>query len=612
MGNNRLNGIYKRFETQQITKYINVFIIYLLVCSCAQKEACDILSRAESYMEVYPDSALLLLNQLPQPEILYGKQCADYALLLTQARDKNYLDSLQSDSLIKLAVDYYQDSDDKVKAGKALFYYGKVMALQDNDTIAMQAYLNAQTKLEKTREYKLQALVQEYIGRINDDRGMFDLALDNYRNSIYYFQKLNDTLGIVSNYRYISWIYEIRQNYDSVTWYLNSGISLLIGDTASPILPSLLQMSGIVEKNHGNYSKAISDFSAAIKYEKNHNSVRHYYFSLGDVYMKIRQLDKAKDCFEQGLTSQKTFTQSGAYNYLYLLEKEKSDYVKALYYKEKSDSFLELYRDENLRSQVLTIQRKYETKKLQIEKHLLEQGKQKQLYFWISISSLLIIIGIFLYFWLKKQYRKNYRMRLKVHTEKTLETIKDNERVIGQYICQIEDFEQREGLAARIAEQQLDSLNQKISELEDKNEISAKEQIARLNQKIQILVSENKAIKEDSCTGGIYILEQLKKGQLIVENLTKKERSQVFEYMNLMFGGFVSKLKKEYGLNDNNIMLAIFVKLNFSSVELMMVFQCEKNSIFKKKQRLRDKLKLNCDDELENFLTFPSSYMSTL
>ena len=57
-------------------------------------------------METCPDSALLLLNQIPQSEKLQGKECADYALLLTQARDKNCLDSLQSDSLIKLAVDY--------------------------------------------------------------------------------------------------------------------------------------------------------------------------------------------------------------------------------------------------------------------------------------------------------------------------------------------------------------------------------------------------------------------------------------------------------------------------------------------------------------------------
>ena len=72
---------------------------------------------------------------------------------------------MQSDSLIKIAVDYYKD--DGVKAGKALFYYGKVAALQDNDTLAIQAYLSALAKLEKTEEYKLQGFVHEYIGVLN-------------------------------------------------------------------------------------------------------------------------------------------------------------------------------------------------------------------------------------------------------------------------------------------------------------------------------------------------------------------------------------------------------------------------------------------------------------
>ena len=149
---------------QLMVRYLQFIIICALFCSCTQHETNDILSKAERCMEAYPDSALSLLNQIPHPDRLYGKLCADYALLLTQARDKNYLDSLQSDSLIKLAVDYYQDSDDNVKAGKALLYYGKMLALQGNDTIAMQVYLDAQTKLEKTKEYKMQAMLQEYIG----------------------------------------------------------------------------------------------------------------------------------------------------------------------------------------------------------------------------------------------------------------------------------------------------------------------------------------------------------------------------------------------------------------------------------------------------------------
>lgn len=562
-------------------------------------------------MEVCPDSALSLLNQIPHPDRLYGKQCADYALLLTQARDKNYLDSLQSDSLIKLAVDYYQDNDDNVKAGKALFYYGKVMALQYNDTIAMQSYLNAHTRLEKTKEYKLQALIQEYIGRINDDRDMHDMALESYRKSADYYYLAGDTLGAVYDYRNIAWIYEIKQENDSARWYLDLGISLLKGDSTSSILPSLLQMLGIVEKKKGNFVSAINDFSAAIKYEKDVRTIKYYYLSLGDAYMQIGKFEEAKESFEQGLTSKDTFTQAGAYNYLYLLEKQKENYSLALYYKEKSDSLLKIDQDAGLRNQILTLQRKYETKKLQMEKKMLEQKNQKQFYFWISISSSLIIISLSLYFWIKKQYRKIFRKRLKVHFEKVTEAIKKNEQIIGQYICQIDDLKRKECRIAKNAELQMESLNQRIYDLEIKNEESVKEQIVKLNQRIQILVSENKAIREDSCAGGIYILEQLKKGLLIVENMTQKEKSQVFEYIDLMFGDFVSKLKKEYSLNDNNLMLAIFVKLDFTAAGLMIVFQCEKNSIFKKKQRLRDKLKLKSDDELDKFLTFYPLNMST-
>lgn len=594
-------------------RYLYIFIICGLLCACEQREATDLLSKVEGCMEEYPDSALLLLNQLPQPETLHGKQCADYALLLTQARDKNYLDSLQSDSLIKLAVDYYQDSDDKVRAGKAFFYYGKVMALQDNDTIAMQAYLNAQTKLEKTREYKLQALVQEYIGHINDDRGIYDIALNNYRKSANYYQMAGDTLGAVYDYRNIAWLYEIKQKSDSVNWYVKAGMSLLKSDSLSPIFPSLLQLLGEQERKAGNYSNAIICFQSAIEHERASNSIYHYQMSLGDVYLQLGLLQRAKECFESILSSSDVYTKSGAYNYLYLLEKLKTDYAKALYYKEKSDSLLMLYQNENLRGQILVIQRKYEIRTLQMEKMLIEQDKQKQIYFWISVSFLLIFLGIIIYFWIKKQYIRIYRQRLKVQFEKTVKTVNENERVIGQYICQIEDLKQKEDFASKVAEQQMNCLNQRISDLENENEKgeSVKDKIAKLNQRIQILVSENKTIREDSCAGGIYILEQLKKGLLIVENMTQKEKKQVFEYMDLMFGDFVSKLKMKYDLNDNNLMLALFIKLNFNSVELTTVFQCEKNSIFKKKQRLRDRLNLKCDDELERFLTFYPLNMST-
>lgn len=91
----------------------------------------DIFVSVEECMEVSPDSALHLLNSIEHPEKLRGKQAAHYALLMTLARDKNYLDSLQSDSLISIAAKY-DWKDDNAKAGKSWYYYGKVLALKSN------------------------------------------------------------------------------------------------------------------------------------------------------------------------------------------------------------------------------------------------------------------------------------------------------------------------------------------------------------------------------------------------------------------------------------------------------------------------------------------------
>ena len=54
----------------------------------------------------------------------------------------------------------------------------------------MQAYLEAQERLEGTKEYKLQAWIQEYVGRINDDQERYDMALDNYQKFIFITKRM--------------------------------------------------------------------------------------------------------------------------------------------------------------------------------------------------------------------------------------------------------------------------------------------------------------------------------------------------------------------------------------------------------------------------------------
>ena len=557
--------------------YLGLLSVCVLLGSCVEKNVSNVFDKVEGYMDVCPDSALLLLEQIPHSEELRGKQRADYALLLTQARDKNYLDSLQSDSLIKIAVDYYKNGEDKVKAGKALFYYGKVMDLQGNDMLAMQAYLNALAKLEKTEEYKLQGLAYEYIGILNADRKLHKDALDNYQSSVYCFQKAADTLGVIYVYRDIARIYYVEQKYDSVYNYINRALSLCEKKKGcisfERVIPSLLQVKGIAKRNEGDLGDAIALLKTAVETEQDRHSMHHCSMSLGNIYLNQNKLDEAKRYFTLALKSERPRTLAGAYHYLYLLEKRQKKYAIALYFKEKSDSLLSVDLDAKQASQILTLQRKYEKGKLLLEKQQVEHEKKIQFYFGMVIVLFIILLCLVLYFLLGKKYKEMFR--------KNMQVIKENECMIKRYVYE------------------LDMLKQKAGETAETN----REKVGKLNQKILLLESENKKIRENVCVNGVYLLEQLKKEKLIVKNMTKQEKEQLLEYMDLIYGNLISRLKKDFKLTSGNLILIALLKVGFTTTELMFTFDCEMNSIFTKKRRLRENLNLDTNDKLEEFIT---------
>ena len=555
--------------------YLGLLSVCVLLGSCVEKNVFNAFDKVERYMDVYSDSALLLLEQIPHPEKLRGKQRADYVLLLTQARDKNYLDSMQSDSLIKIAVDYYKD--DGVKAGKALFYYGKVAALQDNDTLAIQAYLSALAKLEKTEEYKLQGFVHEYIGVLNTDRKLYKDALDNYQSSAYCFQKAVDTLGVIYVYRDIARIYYVEQQYDSVYNYINRALSLCEEKKGcidfERVTPSLLQVKGIAKRNEGDLENAIILLKTAVETEQDRHSMHHCSMSLGNIYLNQNKLDEAKRYFTLALKSERPRTLAGAYHYLYLLEKRQKKYAMALYFKEKSDSLLSVDLDAKQASQILTLQRKYEKGKLLLEKQQVEHEKKIQFYFGMVIVLFIILLCLVLYFLLRKRYKEMFR--------KNMQVIKENECMIKRYVYE------------------LDVLKQKAGETAETN----REKVGKLNQKILLLESENKKIRENVCVNGVYLLDQLKKEKLIVKNMTKQEKEQLLEYMDLIYGNLISRLKKDFKLTSGNLILIALLKVGFTTTELMFTFDCEMNSIFTKKRRLRESLNLDTTDKLEEFIT---------
>ena len=208
-------------------------------------------------------------NKYLYPDKLHGRQQADYAFLLTQARDKNYLDSLQSDSLIKIAIDYYEDHNDKVKAGKASFYYGTMLSYQDKSMEAMNAYLNAQILLEGTQEYKLQGLLEENIGMLNYNQRMYDASILNFRKTVDYYKLAGDTLGVVYGYRNLARGYMMKASNDTARRYVDEAIETFAGYYSPGNVPLFFRYLESWLKKEKDYEAAIGFFWKALSSDSN-------------------------------------------------------------------------------------------------------------------------------------------------------------------------------------------------------------------------------------------------------------------------------------------------------------------------------------------------------
>lgn len=110
----------------KILSYIAVLMTFLtLNCGCSQHGSGidKVLNSADNLMHAYPDSALKMLRQL-EGSSLNASDKARYALLLTKAQTKSN-EFIGSDSIIKIAYDYYDNRNDSMEM-QSKTYYGEI------------------------------------------------------------------------------------------------------------------------------------------------------------------------------------------------------------------------------------------------------------------------------------------------------------------------------------------------------------------------------------------------------------------------------------------------------------------------------------------------------
>ena len=535
-------------------KYNRIFFLSFLIaafvaCSSAPEEVIVTLRQAEQCMEVYPDSALNLLRKISCPDKLSGQERADYVLLLTQARDKNYMD-MSADSSITFAIDYFKKKKDKSKYGKALYYYGRVLQGKRETTRAMKVYWEARRVLKETKEHKIMGLMLADMSFFYRDQSLYDEAIHCCHQAISYYYQAKDTLGVAYAYQTMGTSFFLKQEMDSVYQCVMTSLQLLTNN------PVRLKING---------SKILGKMYC---FEKQDMFVLHY-MSLGRLYQMMGRKQDAEKYLKLCLDSDNLFTSSEAYECLAKLAKADHDYEQALILKGRSDSLLYIAENDRKREALVQLQAKYQ--KEEFETEVLRGKLEKRVLHIIYLIVVILFSGIVYFF-----YARYGRAKLEVI--QTRKVIEKNNKQIASYQNEIGAYKQQ------------------------KNETSVQCKVEELSRKMKVLITENEKLRSkiDVST----LIKMLKSGEVLVEKLTPEEWDKIFDLVNCLYSNSLIKLKRECSqLTKHDIKLLTFLFLGFTTRELKILFDSKDNhTIFKAKMRLKERLKLAKDESVEDFL----------
>ena len=568
------------------------FILSFLAVSCHRDtDALNMtFSKVEKCMDLCPDSALNLLKGIHDPEKLWGESQATYALLMTQAMDKNYM-KFSSDSLIALALNYYTITQTSpIMYAKALFYHGRVMLELDKEEEALKSFLAAKDVYERTKDHKMLALILEEIGMINRRQELCDDALSYFREALDTHIRLKDSLGIISVSQNIARVYLFKSQWDSCSYYYNNALEIAVKKNLSEI--SILHELGILYRSMQELSEAERYFLAA--YEKETDEEKKYMecLSLGYLYMQMGQTENARKYLKMSAKSSKAYTQISAFDCLYFLEKDIDNFEEAIVYHELADSITNAMEELNSRELIASLQKKYENEKLQND-NLHMKVRYTNFMLWGMIA-FLIVVACMCYYYYKN--RNNKKKIAEIESQ-----IRENEEEIERYQQEIEDIQ--------ISKDQVLKENLMLEENRTK--------VGELNGKIILLTMQNKTLSEhlkelggelnvgtssSSFIHAFRLLLAIKEGTLRGK-LSNEERQKLFSLFDLMYWNYVTRLlERAPTLTKHDLEICCFLKFGLTHEELSCIFHTTSDSVTRAKGRLKGRLGVSPQDDLDTFL----------
>ncbi|MBD8041234.1 hypothetical protein H9625_12460 [Phocaeicola sp. Sa1CVN1] len=575
------------------------------------------LEQAEKVMFDHPDSALHLLESMEIPSSQTDKENhALWCLLVTQAQYKQVM-KIPSDSLVRIAYDYYKPTDNARRKAMSALYMGDINYELRNIEEAMQYYLEGKTEVEKTDDYKTGYLVMISLCRLYLYRDFADYALEASRKAYDYAVKDSNKRYQLASLKYLARCYCISDSLSKAidTYHKCSELTLEL-DLESYYYDIQSEIA-LVYMHKGDIKKSLEIIkSFPITYQRASLMGKNYYL--------LGQMDSAYFFLNKALKTDNIYTKVSAYQYLYKLG-DIPKYRK--YLKTYCDSLL-FYNDSIIAidkgKEIVAYKEKYDHQRLITEQQRLrlEKADAQRMMFIITIC-LIVVIAVVAYLYQKRLVRKETTIRkqseqlqeymLQLHEYETqlmqnnryMEELK--EQLSGQEMNSEELHEYREQIDSLQIENS--RLSEKINSLQHHiNDYSSKLDKARREaDKFRNLSEENLYLKQRERVLTDYVVDN----DRLVKELREKCRvleTGEWETLEQMcestYSNFVSRLQGVCPtLTKQELHLCMLIKLRFNNAQMSEIFGVNTTSVSQKKFRLKKHLSDTLQDGLPDEMT---------
>lgn len=309
---------------------ISLMTIVLLVACDRNNSIYEQMDVAEDFLNTKPDSALIILENIPVTNRNGKEISARYALLKSMALDKNYIDTTTFD-VLQPAIDYYIKNGSPDEKLQTYYYQGRIYQNQGDDDSAMSSFMNgcdlkqvvtdslllAHTLVAQgtlyLKQYKINEFVQNNIeaARLYGAIGKDIFEIKSYTNALDGYVMLNNQSQADSLLSIC--IPLVQKNPDGEVYFFTSLLTYTIKFSSTDDLKAFLDKYQDLELSNDETLNFAQGYSKIGEYDKALNFLSRINLGTSDLdslkyaSIKIEILEKQGN-YEQALNLYKDYS----------------------------------------------------------------------------------------------------------------------------------------------------------------------------------------------------------------------------------------------------------------------------------------------------------------